>query len=263
MINKAEELLDRYQKLALTKDHTKTAQDVHLRELEIKFALPYVKSAQNLLDVGCGIGFTTRKYSECSCDSVIGLDYSENMISVAREISSEGQFYANKKNDFVVGSVLNTSFESSRFDLITSHRCLMALLDWDLQMEAIKELHRVLKPGGKLILFEGTTQGIDKLNTMRKAFDLEVIDPYGSDSLFTLKFDEEILENFLNKFFRLEVKQGFGTYYFLSRVFYPLHVAPNSPTFLSDYNEIAKLIADKYPDLVDIGHLKAYVLTKI
>jgi ubiquinone/menaquinone biosynthesis C-methylase UbiE len=262
MSDLANELYERYQNLALTRDHKKTAQDTQLRELEIDFALNYVKDSNSLLDIGCGIGYTTRKYAEVTAGKVIGLDYSENMIQIAQELSKDTNFGKGESNSFDVGSVLATKYGNGEFDLITSHRCLMALLNWDLQKEAFLELHRILKPGGKLILFEGTFQGIEALNKMRTDFGLDSIDPSGKDSLFTLKFDEISLEEFITPHFDLEKKEGFGTYYFLTRIFYPLHIAPEAPKFDSSYNETAKKIATLHPNLVDLGHLKAYVLAK-
>jgi ubiquinone/menaquinone biosynthesis C-methylase UbiE len=262
MSEKAKELHERYQGIALTRDHKKTAQDSLLRELEIEFASTYVKVSESLLDIGCGIGYTTRQYRQLTGGKVVGLDYAENMITVANELSEGLDAIINGTLRFDYGSVIETNYNDSSFDLITSHRCLMALLDWNLQQKALLELHRILKPGGRLVLFEGTFQGIQTLNKMREVFGLEIIDATGQDSLFTLKFDEDELEKYISSFFNLEKKQGFGTYYFLSRVFYPLHISPESPEFGSNYNEIAKRIASVYPDLVDLGHLKAYVLVK-
>lgn len=261
MLENADELFNRYQNLALTYDDKKTAQDFHLRELEIEFALPYVEKAQYMLDIGCGIGYTSRVYAGLARCRVTGLDYSPNMISAAEEISAKSATSRIGSLDFICRSVVDTGLETE-FDLIVGHRCLMALLDWELQKTAILELVRILRPGGRIILFEGTVQGLEKLNSMRRRFDLQEIEGSGKDALFTLKFDEVKLADFLTannlnfEFF------GFGTYYFLSRIFYPLHIAPDSPKFDSSYNEIAKKIASEFPNLVDVGHLKAIVIEK-
>jgi ubiquinone/menaquinone biosynthesis C-methylase UbiE len=49
--------------------------------------------------------------------------------------------------DFREASVLDLPFDAAGFDVVTSHRCLMALLDWELQKQALVEIHRTLRPG--------------------------------------------------------------------------------------------------------------------
>jgi SAM-dependent methyltransferase len=117
----------------------------------------------------------------------------------------------------------------------------MALLDWELQQQALKELARILKIGGHLVLFEGTVQGLEKLNLLRGSFGLNSIDGSGKEGLFTLKFDEVKLNKFLQSDFELITESGFGTYYFLTRVFYPLHIAPNKPVFDNEFGGTARL----------------------
>ena len=256
----AKELFQKYEELALTGDDKKTAQDFNLRDLEIEFALPYIKSAQNVLDIGCGLGYTTRKYASQSAGKIVGLDYSPNMIEGAKKISS------NQKDSsriiFTCQSVVQTNFNDAQFDVIVSHRCLMALLDWNLQKNALVELARILKKGGVLILFEGTLQGLNRLNSMRKSYGLDEIDGTGQGGLLTLKFDEDMLEEFLVRKFYITKKQNFGTYYFLTRIFYPIHIAPEVPSFDNPFSRTAKELSLKNPELVDIGHLRAYALTR-
>ena len=54
----------------------------------------------------------------------------------------------------------------------------------------VLEIARVLKPGGMLVLMEGTLDGIERLNNWRTRFGLSEIDAAGRDRLTTLKFRE-------------------------------------------------------------------------
>lgn len=256
----AEELFEIYQNLALTGDDRRTAQDFNLRDLEVDYALQFVPEAKSLLDIGCGLGYTTRIYATNMTGELFGIDYSPNMISRALEIN-EGVEYPSRLS-FLCKSVLDTGFSDNQFDLIVSHRCIMALLDWDLQKEALEEMARILKPGGQLIMFEGTFQGLTKLNKMRSSFGLNEIDGSGRGGLYTLKLDEEKFEKYISNNFSILKHEGFGTYYFLTRIFYPLYIYPDSPSFENSFAPIAKDISKVHPNLVDIGHLSAYVLQR-
>jgi hypothetical protein len=120
----------------------------------------------------------------------------------------------------------------------------------------------VLKPGGTLVLMEGTFEGLARLNDVREAFDLEPIAPDGRDRLITLKFHEPELLDFCRHHYTLEKIQRFGMYYFLTRVVQPLLVAPEKPSYDHKLNEIAREIARKIPDFDGMGHLVAFIFSK-
>jgi hypothetical protein len=138
----------------------------------------------------------------------------------------------------------------------------MALLDWEKQKAALLEIARVLKPGGSLVLMEGTFDGIERLNNWRVRFALPEIDPAGRDRLITLKFREADLRAFVQPIYELQRVQRWGMYYFLTRIVQPLLVAPEAPSYSHKLNEIAKLIAREIPDLNELGHLVGFALRK-
>ena len=119
-------------------------------------------------------------------------------------------------------------FPKAHFDVVTSSRCLMALLDWEKQKQALVEVHRVLKPGGVLVCMEGTFDGLEKLNQARAKFGLEAIDASGRERLYTLKFWERELLDFVKPYYVHERTQRFGMYYFLTRIVQPLLMAPDA-----------------------------------
>lgn len=253
-------LKQRYDEIALSLDDTTTACDFNLRDLEIGLGLESIREGDTVLDVGCGLGVALRHYASARSIQAFGIDYSGNMINGARRRLAESA--PELEIDFREASVVELPFEDESFDVVTSHRCLMALLDWDLQQKALVELHRVLKGGGTLVLMEGTFDGLDRLNFFRREFGLDEIEPAGRDRLFTLKFHERELLDFIAPLYDVTRIQRFGMYYFLTRIVQPLLVAPEPPSYDHELNAIATAIARVIPDLEQMGQLTGFVLRK-
>ena len=256
------ELKRRYDELARTLDHRTTACDYNLRELEIDTGSEYMRDGQRTLDVGCGLGYAVIQYASRKLVEAHAIDYSGAMIESAREVCRQTGSRLLGTVNFQEGNVLDLPFEGDYFDVVTSSRCLMALLDWELQKQALAEIARVLKPGGMLVLMEGTFEGLEKLNRVRNMFGLESIDAGGKDRLFTLKFHEQDLLDFCKPLFINEWIKRFGMYYFLTRIVHPLLVAPESPKYDHKINEVARQIAHLIPDFEGMGHLVAFGLVK-
>lgn len=253
-------LRSRYDEIAVSGDDRGTACDYNLRDLEIELGAEYIRDGDSILDVGCGLGVALEAYATCRRVNASGIDYSEKMIEAAR--SRLANVAPELAIDFREASVVELPFAESSFDVVTSHRCLMALLDWTRQQTALLEIHRVLRPGGTLVLLEGTFDGLERLNTYRRRFELTEIDDRGRERLLTLKFHERELLGFLAPHFELVRVQRFGMYYFLTRIVQPLLVAPEPPRYDHRLNSVAKHIAKLVPELSDLGHLAGFVLRK-
>jgi ubiquinone/menaquinone biosynthesis C-methylase UbiE len=91
------------------------------------------------LDVGCGEGRVTRDLRELG-HHVIGVDRSPAMIAAAREADPEGEY--------VEADAAELPFEDDSADLVIS---FMALMDMDDMAGGVRELGRVLEPGGLLV----------------------------------------------------------------------------------------------------------------
>lgn len=253
-------LKSRYDEIALTGDDTTTACDHRLRELEIELGLEYIRDGDAVLDVGCGPGVALREYAGERQIRACGIDYSENMIQMAKRRLAETR--PELEIEFKTASVLEMPYPDAEFDVVTSHRCLMALLRWDRQQQALDEIHRVLKPGGLLVLMEGTFEGLARLNDHRRRVGLEEIDPSGSDRLLTLKFHEDQLLAYVAPTLELLRVKRFGMYYFLTRIVQPLLVAPDRPSYDHPLNEVARKIDRLVPDFGELGHLAGFILRK-
>jgi SAM-dependent methyltransferase len=92
------------------------------------------------LDVGCGEGRATRDLAELR-HRVTGIDASPTMIAAAKDADPDG--------DYVLADAARLPFGDGHADLVIS---FMSLMDVDDMPNAVRELARVLEPGGKLAL---------------------------------------------------------------------------------------------------------------
>ncbi|UCG00627.1 MAG: class I SAM-dependent methyltransferase [Candidatus Heimdallarchaeota archaeon] len=104
-----------------------------------------ISENSNLLDVGCGSGFTACLIAKRHDVHVTGIDLSENMITEAIK-------RANKENlssftDFRVASVYELPFDPNNFDYIIFESVLTPLKD---EGRALREMTRVLRDDGKI-----------------------------------------------------------------------------------------------------------------
>jgi ubiquinone/menaquinone biosynthesis C-methylase UbiE len=236
---------------------TATMRDIQLRWLEIELLASHLYPEDRVLDVGCGNGAATVLFAE-KVSHIEGIDFSSQMIEQAKRLA-EADTKLQGKVSFQVGNVLDLSaYSEGSFDAVISQRCLINLTSWTDQQQAIFQLARVLKPGGRLLMIEGTQQGLDRLNAARQMFDLQVIEKHWHNLLF----DEAALSVLLDRHFLTLQVRGFGTYYFVSRIVHPLLVAPNEPEFEARINEIARKVASKLEGFDDISLNKLYVLRK-
>jgi ubiquinone/menaquinone biosynthesis C-methylase UbiE len=109
------------------------------------FFTPYLKPGMGLLDCGCGPGSITLGLAQLVAPGeVVGVDLAENHLAYARASAAE-QGLVNVRFD--PASVYELPFSDNTFDVVFSHAVVEHLGD---PMKALKEMHRVLKPGGLL-----------------------------------------------------------------------------------------------------------------
>ena len=85
-------------------------------DLEIETIGSHIMDGDKVLDVGCANGYSTfHQYKNNSLRSIVGVDYSENMISSALSTKNKGS--CNDDINFCVGDVRELDFEDDFFDL--------------------------------------------------------------------------------------------------------------------------------------------------
>jgi ubiquinone/menaquinone biosynthesis C-methylase UbiE len=115
-----------------------------IRQLEWNAVKTFLKVDSTFLDVGCGAGYSLMKaYQEFHCQ-VQGIDPEPGAHGV-------GRFTENlwKERPIIQGNAENLPFEDDTFDIVYSSHVLEHVTNED---EALREMKRVLKPNGILII---------------------------------------------------------------------------------------------------------------
>ncbi|MGD1877137.1 MAG: class I SAM-dependent methyltransferase [Kiloniellaceae bacterium] len=95
---------------------------------------------QRLLDVACGTGVVAREALRRGAQ-VAGLDRNDGMLAVARRLAPAV--------DWRDGLAERIPFEADRFDAVT---CQFGLMFFEDRTAALREMARVVKPGGRLVV---------------------------------------------------------------------------------------------------------------
>jgi len=108
-----------------------------------------IQPGEKVLDVGCGTGVLTRMAAESAgkAGSAMGIDPGADMIRVAREKARRTVNAA----EFKVAAVEQLPFAEAQFDVVLASLMLHHLPPAT-RRAGLAEVHRVLKPGGRLVV---------------------------------------------------------------------------------------------------------------
>ena len=102
----------------------------------------YIKETERVLDLGCGNGRLFDFFKDKKV-TYIGIDSSSKLISKAKEKYG---------NYFKTADILSLPFSNNYFDSIWSIAVFHHIPSKELRLEALKEIRRVLKKDGKVII---------------------------------------------------------------------------------------------------------------
>ncbi|MFX1575116.1 MAG: class I SAM-dependent methyltransferase [Promethearchaeota archaeon] len=158
-----------------------------------------------ILDIGCGGGGNIKRFAEIIIDGEIyGIDYSETAVFISRNVN---KIYIEKGIVKIYqGSVSSLPFNDNYFDLVTGFEVYYF---WSDLIRDLKEIYRVLKPNGYLILVnEGYIT-----NNEKKREKVEKWSKLGNFPIHTPKQYKEFLEkaSFSNIQIFEEYKKGWIT----------------------------------------------------
>ncbi len=97
-----------------------------------------------VLEIGCGLGTDGAQFADAGADYT-GIDLTDAAIELARR---RFELFG-LKGEFQVADAENLEFSDKSFDLVYSHGVLHHTPDIS---AAVREIHRVLKPGGRAIV---------------------------------------------------------------------------------------------------------------
>jgi ubiquinone/menaquinone biosynthesis C-methylase UbiE len=142
------------------------------RQDEIKLA--QLKPGDKVLEIGCGTGTLTlaAKAQVGSSGEVSGIDIAPEMVAAASHKATRKDVDVS----FQVGSIASIPFPDNRFDVVMCSFMIFHMPD-DIRMKGFKEIHRVLKSGGHLFIFDGASSN--------KRYDIRELAPVLKEDSFT------------------------------------------------------------------------------
>lgn len=118
------------------------------RKLVVKKLQPELQKPDGLvLDIACGTGDLSLELQKNSKAKIVGTDFCRPMMTVAQEKTAKSNFAIS----YVEADGMNLPFASDKFDAVTASFGLRNFADWQ---QGLNEMHRVLKPGGRLAILE-------------------------------------------------------------------------------------------------------------
>ncbi len=128
--------------------YLKAVANVGLWDSEEQLFLKYFKKSDSLLDLGCGAGRVAFGLWKLGFRRILGLDLAEGMIQAAKEIALSLQ----AEIAFETGDARRLPFEAKSFDgVVFGFNGLMQIPLRENRREALLEVRRILKPGGRFI----------------------------------------------------------------------------------------------------------------
>lgn len=118
--------------------------DLQFRAVRRALALAGIRQGARILDVGSGTGRWLRRYEKLGLDAT-GVDATPPMLRLARERGTTAPV--------VAGEAQRLPFSDSQFECV-SDITVTQHIPTSLQTQALGEMARVLKPGGRMILME-------------------------------------------------------------------------------------------------------------
>ncbi|TCW41366.1 demethylmenaquinone methyltransferase [Laceyella sacchari] len=149
---KAKFVLQVFESIAKDYDRMNTLLSFYQHKRWRKFAMKKmaVKPGDTAIDVCCGTGDWTISLAIASqTGRVVGLDFSDNMLQVAeRKLSEKG---LRQQVELVRGDAMQLPFPDNSFDHATIGFALRNVPD---VVQVLKEMKRVVKPGGQIVSLE-------------------------------------------------------------------------------------------------------------
>jgi ubiquinone/menaquinone biosynthesis C-methylase UbiE len=142
-----------------------------------------LKDDDKYLEIGFGSGLFIKKYAS-HLSRIAGIDCSEDMVKLASNIN-EGLVESGKA-EFVQGDASALPWKESEFSVVVG---IETFYFWPEPEKALKEIHRVLIPGGRLVI----EMGYNKDDGKDHAKDIEKhnLVLYGGEEMEKLLKDSE------------------------------------------------------------------------
>ncbi len=133
-----------------------------------------VDSSSTVLDVGCGGGAAVAILEAKASEGwVHGIDHSVDMVNLSKKVNK--RFILEGRVTISPGSVSCLPYSDSTFDITTAFECLEF---WPNLRQDLKEVRRVLKPGGVLLVVNRHSTAEKKESKWTEVLQIHTSDGY-------------------------------------------------------------------------------------
>ena len=123
----------------------------HMRDLGLMDTKEIIASGVNsgrVLEIGPGPGYLGLEWLKLTRDTrLCGAEISPEMVELARRNAAQYSF--SERTDYTLGDARKLSFPDESFDGVFT---CDSLHEWSEPLEILREIHRVLKPGGRFFI---------------------------------------------------------------------------------------------------------------
>jgi trans-aconitate 2-methyltransferase len=235
-----------------------TSRDYNARELEIAAIRAQLGAPGHLLDLGCGNGYTLLSLAEAMPGwDLLGVDFSPNLIAGAARLLAARRERLQSVPRFLEADALAylRDAHDASVDYVLTERFVQNMPSQAVQVDVLRQIHRILRPGGVLLMCEGSDDGFVALNELRAALGLARIPATSPENVSAIRFEDAAIERIATAAlgYRLRAKVGFSTFFLITRVLHPLLAAPAAPRFDAPINDLARRIQAHAPMLPGFG----------
>lgn len=161
------------------------AQKNYLQKMSEILAL---KKTEKVLDAGSGQGYAARYLAETTGAEITGITITPREVRISERLSRKTK----NKPQFVLGDYAKTDFPNSYFDVIYTNETLSHVKNIK---GAMSEFYRILKPGGRIVLFDYEV-AYNSLDAFEKRAHLLLVEYAGGHGLNQMKPGE--ISGYLN-----------------------------------------------------------------
>jgi demethylmenaquinone methyltransferase/2-methoxy-6-polyprenyl-1,4-benzoquinol methylase len=109
------------------------------------------RAGDRVLDAACGTGDLTQAFARTRASAVVGLDFTAEMLTLARAKRDALPDEIAGKIEYVQGDAMSLPFEDAAFDIVS---IAFGIRNVQRPEAAVAEFARVLRPGGRLVVLE-------------------------------------------------------------------------------------------------------------
>ena len=185
-----------WNKLAPTKEFT--------TNLDFNLLNPLSKDAK-IVDYGCGYGRTLNQLYKAGYHNLTGFDFSEAMIQRGKNEFPHLKLKIIEEN--------HTKCDSDSVDMVILFALLTCVVEDKAQQKMMREIHRILKPGGRVYINDFLLNDDERNRLRYNRFEKQ----YGTYGIFELP-DGGLLRHYDENYLK-QLMEGFTQEYFKKTVF--------------------------------------------